>query len=297
MSDDNPQALDMLFRCLYTDNFSFLSQAPGHEILPDDYLVTLLELLRLADKYNQPVLGAYVSNQLLRKHYACHDCTTAGKGSCVFFFSRSYQFMSALKWLWDNGDGSSLHQDLQKSFYEALRNTCTNWTATTVEPWAKTCTSQPPKTRDQVSELADRMRATCEDSEFLFALASWAMLQNASDNSRNADAIERLECDSAQLVDMVEETEDRLQQAETQNNTLTTRLMDSQVRRSNETQTARDEIAALRARLSEAESRLRDFEMRESRRRDQASGAARRRAKLLRRAQAATSESSDDVSS
>lgn len=311
MSDDDPEALDALFRFYYrgdTEAIHHLEQGPDfrveHRNLPQGHLTKLLEALKVADKYDEGWITQWVSDSLAGSTFHCSQCLQVDYPSpdCVDLHKYPQQVLQALKWLWDNDIGNIVSGHLEEYIFANYYNILAE-----SEPrlhldfgsWlsqgkiGKLDKEHFAKAHQRQRETQQMAKICSEDPAFAMGLASYAM-------ARQSKAQKLLASEESEH----EETKKQLEELRRQHSHLSSLAMDAtrnfqDMMERLDARTA--QILRLQAQFTEvddklvlAERRIAQYELKEKEakekaQRTRASGAARRKAKKLRQRQAQSS--------
>ena len=85
MDKDPPIALDHLLRYLYTMTADALPVVENHKVCEKNFLLGLVQLFVLADKYGQGLLQEMLLTMLEKQELSCKQCRADGKESCTSF--------------------------------------------------------------------------------------------------------------------------------------------------------------------------------------------------------------------
>ena len=101
LSDDDPNALEMLFEYLYTGAITKIPINPDDEGPPPGFLVLLLNLYQVADKYDQTELAQDVLRCLQTPR---HTFAVDGRRTQTMVNEHPDQLIQAIFWLWNTSN-------------------------------------------------------------------------------------------------------------------------------------------------------------------------------------------------
>ncbi|KPI39608.1 uncharacterized protein AB675_3513 [Cyphellophora attinorum] len=129
LSDDDPEALDIVFRYIYTDSVVCIQKDLHDDFMPPGYLVTLLETARSADKYGLPGLALAAHDQL-RQHFHRPIGPTVGSFVRIDVAKEIDQVLLLLHRLWEdeqNAKEAELRKFMLTELFAGLKGEDRKW--------------------------------------------------------------------------------------------------------------------------------------------------------------------------
>jgi hypothetical protein len=132
MSDDDPDALELLLQYLYTGSTDVIANKIQHQDLPQGSLVLLPKVSCLADKYGITACANWLYSLLRGRYLACDDCSLLSqdppKSVCVDLHHHPDQVIQVLHWLWkeeipDEGEYQEVRRSMLSNFWQAMGGT------------------------------------------------------------------------------------------------------------------------------------------------------------------------------